>query len=273
MRGAPSLSASSRAWRGGGRAQPFGELARLAGELRRLVLSPRDGHRASDPVHVADRAVLILELLVQPHVFVAGAETHAKEVVNSRNEQRLLYAIRSRQCTGGEVASGRVAAQHDLAREVPPHPVDAAAHLRDHLRQRDARQQPEVERHVGGARLHGGFGGKRVLSLRLALPGPAVDEDKRLALAVDVERLDRRGAVALGTGLAAPRANGIARDAEAPDDVVGVRNPSALLVLLVERLLVVVAENLFQSNLEQNRDAVELAFGIHEIHAFAGNPE
>jgi hypothetical protein len=79
----------------------------------------------------------------------------------------------------------------------------------------------------------------------LALPRAAVHEDEGLASpAVDVERLDRRGPVALGPRLPERFSCGIAAARAATDDFVGVRHPHALLVLVVERFLVVVEKDL-----------------------------
>src|SRR6267143_50588 len=50
--------------------QLFGELARLPGEFGALLLRPRDRHRAAHAVGVPDRAVIIFEALVEPHVVV-----------------------------------------------------------------------------------------------------------------------------------------------------------------------------------------------------------
>ena len=141
-----------------------------------------------------------------------------------------------------------MAAQHDVLRQVAVHPLDAAAHLAGHLRQRDGGQQREVERHVGRAGGDDRLGGKGLLAARLALPRPAVHEHERLrAAAVDVERLGRRGAVALDPRLAQLLSHPIAFLGITPDDLVGVRHPDALLVLVVERLLVVVEENFQRS--------------------------
>ena len=145
------------------------------------------------------------------------------------------------------MAPGGVPAEDDRGGEIAVNPLDAAAYLRHHLGQRNAGEQCEIERHVGGPGPYDGLGCERVLTLGLALPGAAVDEHQRhLSVAVDVECLDRGGTIALGARLADPRANRVARHAEPLDDLVRVRHPGALLVLLVERLLVVVEEDLLQ---------------------------
>jgi hypothetical protein len=75
-----------------------------------------------------------------------------------------------------------------------------------------------------------------------------MDEDAcGLAAAVDVECLRRRRAVALDARLADSPANLVATRAVARDYFLRILRPDALLVLVVERPLVVVEENLLQA--------------------------
>src|SRR5918999_2417288 len=143
-----------------------------------------------------------------------------------------------------------MSAEDDFLAKILVDPVDASAHLGDHLGKRHGGKQGEVERHVCRAGPDDRLGGEGVLAARLALPGAAVHEHERLlALSVDVESLARTRSVVLGSGLPQPCAHPVALDAVALDDLVGVRHPGALLVLIVERLLVVVAENLLQNRI------------------------
>jgi hypothetical protein len=83
------------------------------------VLTPGDEHRAADPIDVADRAVFMLQRLVQAHVIVARAQPHGEEVVDARNHQRRFDNRKSRERNGREVSAGRMAADDDLAGKIP----------------------------------------------------------------------------------------------------------------------------------------------------------
>src|SRR5215467_10586167 len=144
-----------------------------------------------------------------------------------------------------------MADQHELLRlEFLAQKFERAAHLADHLRQRDRRQQAEAQGGVARARIEEGPGGERAGPLTHARPGAAVHEgdDPLPALPVEVERLDVCRAVRERLGLAEQNPRLVAQLAVAPDDLVGVRGEGPLLVLLVEPGLVVVAED-FQNSI------------------------
>src|SRR5687768_11233221 len=144
----------------------------------------------------------------------------------------------------------RMAAQHYVRGKILVDPIDAAACLGDHLGEGHGRKQGEVQRDVGRAGAHHHLRRKGVLALRLPFPCAAVEEDECApAFAIDIQRLDRTGAIPLGPRLADTRTDRIARFAVALDDLIRVRHPGALLVLIVERLLVVVEEDLGQNRM------------------------
>src|SRR5262249_44644448 len=141
--------------------------------------------------------------------------------------------------------------QHELLRLVRlVQELECAAHLADHLWQRDRGQEAEAERGIGRAGVEESPGGERAGALAHARPGTAVHEsdDALPALPVQVERLDVGRPVRKGLGLAEQDPRLVAQRAVAPDDLVGVRGEGALLVLLVEPGLVVVAED-FQNSI------------------------
>src|SRR5688572_9857591 len=108
--------------------------------------------------------------------------------------------------------------------------------LAGHLRQRDRGQQAEADRRIARAGAQERLGGERLVAPALAFPGAAMDENQEFFTprAVEVELLDLRAAVAVRFRLADPLPHRITRRAIAPDDLVGVGNEGALLVLSIE---------------------------------------
>ena len=233
----------------------FANASRLTVELGRFLLRPADGHRAADLLDVPDRRILVLQALIDAHVVVTRAQAHRQEVVDARDQHCSLY-VRDSWVTAtpprwppeewpkSTSSFERLSCTHWMPRQ----------HLRRHFRQRDGRQIREVERHVGGASGDDRLGRKCLLPTRLAPPGAAVHEDEGLpAAAVDIEGLGLCRPIALDTGLPHFFPDFITFFTVPPDDFVRVRHPDALLVLVVERLLVVVEEDLGQDT-PKNRD-------------------
>src|SRR2546425_5338142 len=63
--------------------QLFGKFPRLPSEFGALLLRPSHRYGTADAIGVPDRAVFMLEALVQPHVVVARAQPYWQQVVDT----------------------------------------------------------------------------------------------------------------------------------------------------------------------------------------------
>src|SRR5438445_2524328 len=89
----------------------FGKFSRLARELRALLFRPGDRHRAADAIGVPDRAVFVLEALVQPHVDIARAEPYWQQVLDHGNKQSPFYNTDFCEGAGCQMRAGGMPAQ------------------------------------------------------------------------------------------------------------------------------------------------------------------
>src|SRR5882762_7323769 len=96
------------------RSQLFGKFPRLARELRAFPFCPGHGDRAADAIGVPDRAVFMLEALVQPHVDIARAETYWKQVVDAGNKQCTFYNTEFCEGAGCQMRAGGMPAQENI---------------------------------------------------------------------------------------------------------------------------------------------------------------
>src|SRR2546422_5996546 len=120
--------------------QLFRELARLPSEFGALFFRPGDRHRAADALEVPDRAVFMLEALVEPHVDIARAEPYRQQVVDPGNKQCPIDEINSGERACRQVGTRRMAAEKNAFGEIVANPLQRAAHLADHFGQGDGWQ-------------------------------------------------------------------------------------------------------------------------------------
>src|SRR5262249_45203286 len=92
----------------------LGEVARLPLELRRLLITAGDDHRARDPREMALRAVVVLDPVVELHVARARGQPRAAEIVHAADADTALHHVawqaELRAPVGDEHRAGEMAA-------------------------------------------------------------------------------------------------------------------------------------------------------------------
>src|SRR5882762_9595496 len=96
------------------RSQLFRKFPRLPCEFGALLFRPSHRYGTADAIGVPDRAVLMLEALVQPHVVVARAQPYWQQVVDAGNKQCTFYNTAFCESAGCQMPAGGMPAQENI---------------------------------------------------------------------------------------------------------------------------------------------------------------